>query len=172
MTPGSRNLGDALIVKSHLTKVTVLVPRGVIKSYTMSAVSLVVEVLPAVETVAMRILEHELIGSHVGINTCVLAILHAVEDIEIEIRLEGEAINKKNELIKQEKNNEILGCNCKNNFNSRKTDDKLENNDKNMETLSDNKKTARDLLREAIEKRYKELKEKGSIDESDSDDSF
>ena len=94
------------------------------------------------------------------------------KDIEIEIRLEGEAINKKNELIKQEKNNEILGCNCKNNFNSRKTDDKLENNDKNMETLSDNKKTARDLLREAIEKRYKELKEKGSIDESDSDDSF
>ena len=94
------------------------------------------------------------------------------KDIEIEIRLEGEAINKKNELIKQEKNNEILGCNCKNNFNSRKTDDKLENNDKNMETLSDNKKTARDLLREVIEKRYKELKEKGSIDESDSDDSF
>ena len=65
-----------------------------------------------------------------------------------------------------------MGCNCKNNFNSRETDNKLENNDKNKETLSDNKKTARDLLREAIQKRYKELKEKGSIDESDSDDSF
>ena len=85
VSPGSRNLGNTFIVKSNFTKVTIFVPRGVIQCDSVSAIGLIVEVLPTEEAVAMRILELELITSHVGFNTCALAVLHAVEDVEVEI---------------------------------------------------------------------------------------
>ena len=88
-------------------------------------------------------------------------------DSKIEIRLEGETKNKKEESLKKEKNIEMFYGNFDNKLGSKEADDKLENTDKNIKPLQKNKKNNRDLLREEIRKRFSELKEKGKLEDSD-----